>query len=321
MANALLQCLSHSPLMGLNPISHELDQELQAALSTARQAITDFAPEVALMFVPDHYNGFYYDLMPSFCVGMQAQAIGDYGTASGTLAVPERLALQCCEHLLASGFDPAMSYDMRVDHGTAQPLTLLLGGLDRLPVLPIFINAAAAPLAPIARSFELGRAVGNFLKDHAARVLIMGSGGLSHDPPIPRMQGGDDAARRFLTQGRHLSQQARDEMRHRTVPAALRFAAEGGQALGISDLNPAWDNAFLDLLEAGDFPSLTALSNEEIERDGGRAAHEVRNWIAAFGAMASFGAWRPEGRFYAPIPQWIAGFAMLRARMAEQVEP
>ncbi|MCP6589060.1 3-carboxyethylcatechol 2,3-dioxygenase, partial [Klebsiella pneumoniae] len=76
-------------------------------------------------------------------------------------------------------------YCMQVDHGFAQPLEFLLGGLDTLPVLPVFINGVASPLPGFQRTRMLGEAVGRFLTTLNKRVLILGSGGLSHQPPVP----------------------------------------------------------------------------------------------------------------------------------------
>ena len=37
------------------------------------------------------------------------------------------------------------------------------------------------------------------------------------------------------------------------------------------------------------------------------------NNVAAFAAISAFGSWRSEGRYYRPIPEWIAGFGSLSA--------
>ncbi len=87
--------------------------------------------------------------------------------------------------------DLAVSYCMQVDHGFAQPLEFLLGGLDTLPVLPVFINGVAAPAAGFQRTRMLGEAIGRFLTTLNKRVLIFGSGGLSHQPPVPELAKAD----------------------------------------------------------------------------------------------------------------------------------
>ena len=78
-------------------------------------------------------------------------------------------------------------------------------------------------------------------------------------------------------------------------------------------LNPEWDQAFLARLR-DDLPAVDRMSNEDITRDGGKSAHEIRTWVAAFGALAAFGAYDAQLDFYRAIPEWIAGFATMHAQ-------
>ncbi len=59
------------------------------------------------------------------------------------------------------------------------PLEFLLGGLDKVPVLPVFINGVATPLPGFQRTRMLGEAIGRFTSTLNKRVLFLGSGGLS----------------------------------------------------------------------------------------------------------------------------------------------
>ncbi|MFH0178744.1 hypothetical protein ACIA6D_43855 [Streptomyces cacaoi] len=52
---------------------------------------------------------------------------------------------------------------------------------------------------------------------------------------------------------------------------------------------------------------------EWIGTEGGGSAHEVHTWIAAFAALAASGPHRMTSRFYAPIREWIASFAVATA--------
>ncbi|RXR28538.1 TrbI/VirB10 family protein [Sphingobium fluviale] len=65
--------------------------------------ISDFDPDLIIQFSPDHFHGFHYDNMPSFCVGAAAESYGDYGTAKGPLNVDEDLALARESGLLFEG--------------------------------------------------------------------------------------------------------------------------------------------------------------------------------------------------------------------------
>ena len=158
-----LCCMSHSPLLDLCEHDPEMIAEVNAALDSARTFVASYDPDVVVLFTPDHYNGFFYNLMPPFCLGYEASGVGDYGTASGPLDVPRDLAEGCAQAALESGIDLAISLNMEVDHGAVQPLEKLFGGIRAKPVVPIFINSVASPLGPISRSRLLGQAIGSYL--------------------------------------------------------------------------------------------------------------------------------------------------------------
>lgn len=130
--HAYLHCLSHSPLVGYVDPAQEVLDEVNGVIASARERIAAFSPELVVLFAPDHYNGFFYDVMPPFCLGVGATAIGDFGSAAGELPVPVELAEACAHAVMKSGIDLAVSYCMQVDHGFAQPLEFLLGGLDKV---------------------------------------------------------------------------------------------------------------------------------------------------------------------------------------------
>ena len=69
----------------------------------------------------------------------------------------------------------------------------------------------------------------------------------------------------------------------------------------------------MTLLEQGRWQELDAVSNEELSAMAGKSTHEVKTCVAAFSAISAFGNWRSEGRYYRPIPEWIAGFGSLSA--------
>lgn len=86
-----LLTLSHSPLLGINDPKPEVAEELEKAFTTAREAVNAYDPDLIILFTPDHYNGVFYTLMPPYCIGYQAEGIGDYGSQAGPLNVPEDL--------------------------------------------------------------------------------------------------------------------------------------------------------------------------------------------------------------------------------------
>ena len=303
--------LSHTPLLGLNPLPAGVDADLRAALDEAARRVRAFAPELVVLFAPDHFNGFFHDLMPAICIGTEASAIGDYGTPAGPVNVAGDDALGLARGLIGAGFDPAVSRRMVVDHGVAQPLQLMFGSLASPPVLPIFLNAAAPPAIPtVSRVIALGRAVGSHFASDTRRILYIGSGGLSHDPPIPTLDNPDPALRERII----VRQTATPEQRAQRQARVLQAGRDMGA--GRSDrrpLNAQWDQHVMTLLENGDWAGIEAIREDEIVREGGGSAHETKSWIAAFAAMGGQ-ALTTQQRWYRAIPDLIAGFGVMFGR-------
>src|SRR3954468_8772797 len=197
MTLALL-ATSHSPLLEYAELDAEVSGELEKAFDEARRFVRDFDPDVVVNFGPDHYNGFFYRLMPPFCIGYAAESIGDYGSQAGRLDVPEDLARGITEAVLDDGSDLAVSLDMQVDHGAVQPMEIVFGDITAKPFVPVFINSVAPPFTPVQRIRLLGEAIGGHLATLDAKVLLIASGGLSHDPPVPRLSTATPDQRRML---------------------------------------------------------------------------------------------------------------------------
>jgi 2,3-dihydroxyphenylpropionate 1,2-dioxygenase len=305
--------MSHSPLLNLPGPSQDLLDDIDAALAQAREFVEDFDPELVVIFAPDHYNGFFYRLMPPFCIGTQAQGVGDYGTHKGPLDVPEATAVACAKAVLSAGVDVAISANMDVDHGTVQPLEKLFGRATARPVIPIFINSVATPLGPLHRCRALGAAVGSYLATLNKRVLVVGSGGLSHDPPVPTLATATPAVVERIVHGAPMTHEQRLARQTAVIDAARSFANGGSE---LRPLNPVWDQRFLDILDSGELDELDKWSNSFIAQQGGNSAHEIRTWVAAFAAMASAGPYQTAARYYRPAAELIAGFAVRTARPA-----
>src|ERR1700744_4319148 len=294
-----LCCMSHSPLLNLPGPSQDLLDDIDGALTQARRFVEDFAPELVVIFAPDHYNGFFYKLMPPFCIGTEAQGVGDYGTHKGPLDVPEAIAVACAKAVLSAGVDVAISASMDVAHGTVQPLEKLFGRATARPVIPIFINSVATPLGPLHRCRALGTAVGSYLATFNKRVLVVGSGGLSHDPPIPTLATATPAIVERIVHGQPMTTEQRQARQTAVMDAARSFAAGGSE---LQPLNPEWDQRFLGILDSGELDELDKWSNSFIAQEGGNSAHEIRTWVAAFAPLASAGAYRTALRYYKPAP-------------------
>ena len=315
-----LICASHSPLMEFaSPQRAEQETNVRAAFEKMAAEVKAFDPTLIITFGPDHFNGFFYDLMPSFCVGIRATAAGDwnYGAENNKINVPEETALHLVRRVLDEGVDVAYSYRMQADHGVTQPLHFLCDGqLDRYPTIPVFINGAATPMPTTKRTVALGRAIGQFIKSlnlENERVLILGTGGLSHDPPTPQMGSVPPEVEEFLIAGRNPSTEARHARQAKIIAVGQKLAA-GDTSVDVP-LNAAWDIALLETFKNADFAAIEAMTEAEIRRDGGRGGQEVRSWIAAFAALSELGEYHMTTQVYEAISEWIAGFGIVSAEL------
>ena len=312
MSVALL-CASHTPLMFQVEPGPGVREEVTEVFDNLRERVARFDPELVITFAPDHYNGFFYDLVPSFCLGIRAESVGDWGLPVGPLSVTEKTAWDCLGAMQDADLDPAFSLRMQVDHGTTQMLDLLFGGIDRVPVVPLVINCPAPPQPRFRRVRALGEAVGKFAGRLDQRVLLIASGGLSHDPPMPRLSDPTPQVQEFLLAGRNPSPEARQARQARVMAAAGEFAAGRG---GLVPLDEAWDREFMDHMLSGNLQATDHYDQIDLAAVAGCGGHEVRTWVGAFAAYyAATGGGGAQFEYYRAIPEWIAGFGVATAAL------
>jgi 2,3-dihydroxyphenylpropionate 1,2-dioxygenase len=307
-----LACASHTPLLMDEGLAEPgVTDKVRAAFDTLSQFVQAFAPEQIIQFSPDHFHGFHYDVMPSFCVGAGARSYGDWGTADGPLNVDEDYALALLDAVRDADIDAAVSFDMIVDHGFVQIWEMMFGRFDTLPIVPIFVNAIGYPLPAYRRARLLGEAVGRFAAASGRRVLFAASGGLSHDPIVPIIRGaGPELRARLIGRGKISPEQ--QAAREKAVHAAGASAKVGEGP--VRPLNPEWDHRFLDRLSTRDWPFFDEMTASEVDRVAGAGGNEVRAWIAAAAATAAAaGGYEVVQSDYLPIPGWIAGLALFGA--------
>lgn len=145
-------------------------------------------PDVVMMIYNDHGLNFFLDKMPTFAVG----AVAEYRNADEGWGLPLQRPLagdadfswHLIESLVHDEFDITMYQEMLVDHACMVPMQLFWPGVKEWPVriVPVAINTVQHPLPSPARCLKLGRAIGKAIESYARdfRVLVVGSGGLSH---------------------------------------------------------------------------------------------------------------------------------------------
>jgi 2,3-dihydroxyphenylpropionate 1,2-dioxygenase len=296
--------LSHSPLMNYAapPDQQPAIDRFRAGVSELRRRLHAFKPDVVILFAPDHFRAAFYDNMPAFCLAVgDVQGWGDWSTPTGPFRIDRQLARYLVRSLLERSFDPAQSYDFKVDHGFSQAIELL--SLEETPIVPVFINAAAPPLPAPGRCYDLGVAIHAAVSDypHNIRVAVIGSGGLSHAPPSVSVDSdrADDALRvdRLIRGRRHV--EASEAERERSLIASVARYEDR--------INPEWDRTFLTQLSSGRAQQYAAtLTEAAIETAGGNGGQEIRAWLAAAGAAPM-----PfETLAYEPVPFLITGMGV-----------
>ena len=304
-----LICASHSPLLYCYANPPQDWDALQAAYQTRAAAAQSFDADLVVAFGADHFNGFFLKLMPAFCIGLKAAAVGDIGGFSGTLDVPSDIAIEVVNHLRKNDVDPAVSTNMTVDHAFSQTINNMLGDLRAKPVVPVFINAIAEPFVPFRRTRLLGDAIGRYAAAKGKRVLFLASGGMSHNPrryyPAPgegapeiaawQMSGGDDPESLSPDQWIDLL----ETMHHEGAEMIVR----GERTAADMKLNETADRRFLEVFCNNRLEEFDDWNPHVLVEDAGIGSMELHTWIAAAAAHKAAGGSAPVLDFYTVAPE------------------
>jgi 2,3-dihydroxyphenylpropionate 1,2-dioxygenase len=298
---------SHSTLM--NTHWAEVDHlagahRFREGLAQARYALAEARPDAVVVIGSNHFRGMFLDLMPAFTIGVgEVLGAGEAGTPGGPLPVDTALARRVVDGLVGDGFDPAFSLRLTVDHGITHSLQHLLPALD-VPIVPVVVNMFAPPLPSLRRCHDLGSVIGAAVRSDGAakRVAVIASGGLSHRLPWPKWFAALSDDDRFLVEawlnGR--TSWGEYEVRRRQIIRAAE-----------PDINDEFDQWFLRLLETGDLAPLLDRTDEQIEKEAGNGAHELRSWVVMAAALTSpSGPAAGRTLAYAAVPNWLTGMGV-----------
>ena len=235
--------MSHAPQLMLNPdqwgllntrswdplpVRPELERETMevkwakwkrcmAAIDQLREKLAALAPDTIVVVGDDQHENLLDDNMPPFTlfVGKEAEAsvslkyLNQPKSENRTrYRVDDALAVSLIDGLMNEGFDPAYSrttrYEGGLGHAFARALKFLMPE-PRSAIVPIMVNTYYPPAPSAKRCFQFGRALASAIRAFAERrrVVIVGSGGLSHtkiDERLDRslLQALEKNDRRFL---------------------------------------------------------------------------------------------------------------------------
>ena len=209
--------------------------------------LVDKKPDALVYFYNDHVTTFFFDLFPTFALGVGERfAMADEGAGPRRLpALRGNVDLQVhiAESLVNDEFDLTVFQDKALDHGCASPLSLLWPHEPDWPgaLVPIAINVLQFPLPTARRCYRLGHAVRRAIESYPEdlKIVVVGTGGLSHQVH--------------------------------------------GERTGFN--NTEWDMEFLRLLQ-DDPETLTQLTHADYARLGGAESVEQIMWLAMRGALS-----------------------------------
>jgi len=317
--NLMLVCASHSPLIYFPAAESDPVRAMRTALAATKERILAFNPELIVLFGCDHYGGHQMVSMPAFCVAIEAKAMADVGGTPGQLRVPRDLALAAVASIRAHGVDVAVSYAMDVDHGFSQPLKELTGGVDSFPVLPIFVSCLQPPFVPFHRGRALGMACADFLGSLPfERVLLMGTGGLSHNPEhlFPAIDNVADEWKPYHLFGKRqsdVSQQAWLDYEISMHRLGAQMIARGEIPASALCISEEWDRNFLGSLCRGELAAFDQWKPADVIEGGGFGAMEILSWVTAAQTLRSATRGQPSVTFYSPLPDVAIGFGIVES--------
>lgn len=188
----------HGPMHPKRVLQEGAGSETGALYRKVAERLEAAAPDVLVFFDSDHFVNFFFDNMPTFCIGVVEAAEGpdESWMEMPRYKVPthQRLARSLLEYGLNAEFDLASKEEMTLDHSVLVPLHFLTPRMH-IPVVPIYIRGLAAPLPLARRCLALGRMVGEFIRRWPGRerVGVLASGSFSLEVGGPRIGRTDDA--------------------------------------------------------------------------------------------------------------------------------
>ncbi len=295
---------SHSTLMNTHwdEVEHvDRAERFRAALGQARDAIAAARPDSVVIVGSNHFRGFWLDLVPAFTLGVdRVIASGEAGTPKGPQHTDPDLARGLLTSVVEDDFDVALSVKLQIDHGQTHAIQYLLDGID-VPIVPLVVNVFAPPLPTTARCWALGESLGRAIQALPGdrRVVVIGSGGLSHRLPFPKWYAPENADQEYLveawTEGRGHWEEY--DAKRRQITLAQRPA-----------LNPEFDQDFLAAFTGAAAAQYTSWSTDRIDEIAGNGAQEIRAWLMVAAALG--GTATGQVLAYEELPEWLTGMGV-----------
>jgi protocatechuate 4,5-dioxygenase beta chain len=160
----------------------------------SKEWMANAKPDVIIEVYNDHASAFSMDIVPTFALGCAAEfPPADEGWGPRPVPVVKghpKLAAHIAQSVILDEFDLTIVNKMEVDHGLTVPLNLVFGSPAEwpCPVIPLAVNVVLYPPPTGRRCYKLGQAIRKAVESYPEdlRVVVMGTGGMSHQISGPR---------------------------------------------------------------------------------------------------------------------------------------
>jgi 3-O-methylgallate 3,4-dioxygenase len=204
-------------------------ERCNAAISDLRDRLAAWQPDTVVIVGDDQHENILDDNMPPFTlfIGDEVDATIKYGyegkkpTDQMTRYTVNRpLAEEALLGLMDRGFDPSWSRETRYEAGLGHAFGRVLNFLmpdGGARILPVMVNTYFPPTLSSKRGLEFGMAIGEVIaaSQNAERVVVIGSGGLSHTKIDERLDQDFMAALASFDTG-HLTAMTAEQLVHGT---------------------------------------------------------------------------------------------------------
>ncbi|TFZ02610.1 hypothetical protein EZ313_15235 [Ramlibacter henchirensis] len=171
---------------------HEQDAVL-AGYAEFHRRMKELKPDVVIGVANDHLLNFPMENIPDFCVGIGDDWEGPAPWFRDWLNVPDykvsghrALGRALVRESARAGINHAFAEQLLFDDNWSVPLKFLFPEYG-VKFVPIHMNCIVPPMPAAERCLEVGRQIARIVRDFPGdeRVVLMATGGLSHDPGGP----------------------------------------------------------------------------------------------------------------------------------------
>lgn len=179
--------MPHNPMLTAAPEAAEASKakNIYGAFETITERVKALRADTIIVIGDDHYTNFGPHCIPGYLI-----AIGDVDgpvepflrIERGPIPNNEALAGHILKTGYAEGIDWSFAKSITVDHSVAIPYHLAVRSIPEVKTIPIYLNAAVAPLLPSRRAYQIGQSIRRAVQSWSGneRVVVYGTGGISH---------------------------------------------------------------------------------------------------------------------------------------------